>query len=120
MHGGSRRAAEATQRNSWATDVKVKAHRKLENAKDDAERWEIRGNAAADTNAVAAQLMHPLLTAEQRARRQDDDNKLEQVCRVLGAVPRLWPRADRLQSVRPLGTKGRRRRLETAVPHDWQ
>jgi len=120
LHGGSRRAAEATQLNHWATDVKVKAHRKLESAKDDAERWEIRGNAAADTNAVAAQLMHPLLTAEQRARRQDDDNKLEQVCRVLGAVPRLWPKADRLQTLRPPGVKGRRKRPPAASPHDWQ
>ena len=119
LHGGSRRAAEASQRNHWATDFKVKAHRKIESATTDAERWEIRGNAAADTNVVAAQLMHPLLSAEQRVLRQNDDNKLEQVCRVLGAVPRLWPKADRLQSVRPPGKKGKRRRREAVAPHEW-
>ena len=120
LHGGARRAAEVTLRNHLATDVKVKAHRKLESAETDRERWEIRGNAAADTNAVAAQLMHPLLTAQQRAARQDEDNKLEKVCRVLGAVPRLWPRADRLLSVRPPGLEKRRKRPEPKLPHDWQ
>jgi len=120
LHAGARRAAETTLRNHLATDVKVKAHRKLDSAENDRERWEIRANAAADTNAVAAQLLHPLLTAQQRAARQDEDKKLEQVCRVLGAVPRMWPRADRLLSVRPPGSKERRKRPAAKVPHDWQ
>ena len=106
LHGGSRRAADASQHSHWATDVKVKAHRKLESAQTDEERWEIRGNAAADSNAVAAQLLHPLLSAEQRARRQDEDNKLEKVCRVLGAVPRLWPSGASPTNPRGAGSSG--------------
>ena len=64
--------------------------------------------------------MHPLLTAQQRVKRQDEDSRMEQTCRVMGAVRRLWPKADHLQSLRPAGTRGRRKRPVAETPHDWQ
>ena len=124
LHGGARRAAEASQCNHFATDVKVKAHRKIETASCEAERWEILGNDAADTNAVSAQQLLADVGGSTSRKLRDQGAKFEQVCRVLVSVPSLWPRAERHQqqeAQQPKTRAGRRRRAKPPAqqPHQW-
>ena len=121
MYAGARRAAEATCKIGWACDVKVKAHRKLEDAADERERWEILGNAEADSHAVHAQTMHRKIPADRLRQMACEDEELEQVCRVLGALPRLWPATEKTPAAAK-GAQGRkkpRHRPTAAVPHEW-
>ena len=123
MYAGTRRLADKCEFSKHVNDQKVKAHRKLADAIDADEAWEITGNDHADRNAVAAQALHPRPTGWQAEEQRKQDDKLEQVCRVLGAVPRLWPKADRTTA---RGNEGKRngRRTCAAVgadtPHQWE
>ncbi len=104
MYAGARGAAEATCKIGWANDVKVKAHRKLEDAADERERWEILGNAEADSHAAHPQTMHRKIPADGLLQMACEDEELEQVCRVLGALPRLA--RDRKEPGRGQGRTG--------------
>ena len=121
LYAGSRRAAETSMHSQWADDRKVRAHRRLEDAEDAHDHWLIAGNAAADRHAVDAQTMHPQVSGDQLRELRQEDAKLANVCRVLGAVPRLWPRAERAERTTPPGSAARRhkRRITAKQPHQW-
>jgi len=121
LYGGCRRAAIASGHNHLATDVKVKAHRSMDSALDEHDKWLIVGNAAADKHAVAAQGLHPQPGGDSVRQRIEQDQKLETVCRVIGATVGLWPATVRKE--RPEGKcEGGRRKKPIARPqqaHDW-
>ena len=58
----------------------------------------IMGNAAADKHAVAAQGLHPQLGGDRMRQLIKQDQKLETVCRVIGATVGLWPATVRKEA----------------------
>ena len=98
MHAGARRATIASKNAHWVVcDRRVDAHRSLEIATDDNDRFDILCNSYADESAKAAHGLHGV-SEDQWRELTSSDTKYRLILKVLtGTIP-LWPSTTRIES----------------------
>jgi hypothetical protein len=91
--GGIVRAAKSEAGWKYLTVVKVKAHQQVDNLRG-AERFEARGNDAADRFAKQGLALHPPMQEQRRRAAEQDSALAAKVVRYAGKVLALWPAAE--------------------------
>ena len=124
FHASARRLADTAGNSAFVeAEVKVKAHRNLSTATDEADRRKIYGNCAADAAAVAAQALFAQPTREERHAWEASDKKLLAICKTLAATYAMWPRPARMkkqESEKSMPCKKDAPRAAPGTPHCWE
>jgi len=123
FHGGPRRQSDASGRSHFVSqDIKVKAHRKEEQADGHNDLIRIRGNNAADKVAVSAQQLHPGIAGADDVKIGHDSAKLRRVAATIADTLCLWPKAERSEKGEATSSKSKRQSCKTPdhpEGHEW-